>query len=728
MSEDGTIGGGASPVREGGSGLLRRLRLWTLSVVFVLSVLVSAVLANVIASRLPTRIDVTGLGLHELSPRTRTLLETLPGEFEIVLAGPWSAPERAELDPGVVRQVIDTIEEIGRQSPRLRVSVLDTARGDGGERFADVFDRLLERDRERIDAQREALRGADAGLARVIERLGSMGAELDRLGSQRELAGEDARMAFAQLAIWANQARALAEDLKTLRVSAQNAIDTPILSSGVGRLDEAERVLIAALSRVGRELAALGPAMRAIVATGQMPGEVGDALGALSGGVDRWREDAAGALDAMERGERSDAIRVARALEQASVALVVGPAEFGLTALSLDAMFPTIDEAQRGEGLEADLRGHTESAVALALSALTRPNAPILIFMHANATANLFETGALDRLRRELAGRRIDSVEWGVVASVSPPSLGEIDPAGARPRVHVVISTDASVSQGDDPALSGPSRAKALADAVRGVLDDGGHVLLGLNPSPMTAWGGEDELARVLEGFGLRAMTDRTLLIESRSPEGRIVEATTIARAADSEHTIARSLGTLPTTLRWAIPIERADEGGAVEPLLRVESGDVWAEREWLGIWQSRGAGLAWRGERVPKPEDGMDDTSGAWDVAWGATRPSPTGSGTQRLVVVGSNGWFFDSERAGTIRVQGVTTQANPGNAQLFESALLWLSGQDELIAQGPSARAVARIGDISPGLRSAIAWGLIVGMPLGVLLLGLVWRLIVG
>lgn len=719
--------GRTEPVATG-SGFLRRARLWTLSVVFTVSVLVSAVLANVIASRLPTRIDVTGLGLFELSPRTRTLLETLPGDFEIVLAGPWSAPERGEFDPRVVRQVIDTIQEIGRQSPRLRVSVLDTARGDGSERFAEVFSRLLERDRAAIDAQDEALRGADAGLVRAIERLGELSRELDRLGQERDGAGEDARMAFAQLANWANQARALAEELGRLRAGAQSAIDTPILSSNVGRLDEAERVLSAALSRVGRELVALAPAMRALAANGQVPGRVRDALGALSAGVDRWREDAAGASDMLDRAERADAIRAARALEQASVALVIGPAEYGLTALSLDALFPTIDEAQRGEGLEADLRGHTESAVALALSSLVRPNVPIVIFMHANASANLFETGAIDRLRRELAGRRVDTVEWGVVGSATPPSLAEIDPAGVRPRVHVVISTDASVSQGDDPALSGPSRAKALAEGVRRVLDDGGSVLLGLNPSPMTAWGGEDELARTIEGFGLRAMSDRTLLVESRSSEGRIVEASTIARAADSGHAIARSLGTLPTMLRWAIPIERVDPDAPGEPLLRVVSGDVWAEREWLGIWQSRGEGLAWRGERVPKPESGIDDLSGSWDVAWAATRPSPVGGGTQRLVVVGSNGWYFDSDRAGTVRVQGVTTQANPGNAQLFESALLWLSGQDELIAQGPSARAVARIGQISPGLRSAIAWGLIVGMPMVVLLLGLIWRLLVG
>ncbi len=716
---------GAKQTPSDGGAASRRIRLGLLAALFFASVLASVVLSNVIAQRVPTRIDVTSLGLHELSPRTQSILDSLQGEHEIVLAGPWSDPAgRAGLDPRVVRQVIDTINEIGRQSPDLRVTVIDTLTESGNARFIETVDRLADRDRALLENHARVLGQAIEAIERSATRLGQLQTALVALAQEASDGSAGSNRAQGVLVNLADGVAKLRDDLTARSETARLAIDTTGFG-GAGQLDESERVADAALSRITRELAALEQTLRALAGDVGTPAAVSDPLPGLAETVAGWRDDVARAHDEIERLERSDVMRIARALERASVALVIGPE--GLTAIAMDSLFPAIAQSEQGEGLIADLRGHTESVVTLALAALVTPDAPIVVFLHGNPAANLFESGAIADLRRELASRRIDAIEWAVVVDPTRPSLAELDPAGTRPVVYVVIATDASVTMGDDPALSGPSRARTLAEAVRGIVDGGGSVLLSLMPSLAGVNGGEDELAGGVEPFGLMAKNTMPILFESRGAEGaRVVQAIASVRRADAPGAIAQSLGTLPTTLRWPTPIERlegADET-LVQPILTIDAENAWAESDFVSIWTARSETQAWAGEGTPKPSALQDDIEGPWHVAWMASRPHAEG-GTQRIVVVGANGWFFDSQRAGTTRVQGVTVAQNPGNAQLFESSLLWLSGQDELIAQGPSARAVARIGDIAPATQKAIAWALIAGMPLGVLLLGLFWRL---
>jgi len=100
----------------------------------------------------------------------------------------------------------------------------------------------------------------------------------------------------------------------------------------------------------------------------------------------------------------------------------------------------------------------------------------------------------------------------------------------------------------------------------------------------------------------------------------------------------------------------------------------------------------------------------------------------TQRLVAIGSNTWFSDPILKDLAEVDGRPVPANPGNAELFEAAVSWLAGQDDLIAQSPTARAVPLIGPLSGGTRTALRLLAIVGLPVLVLLAGLIWRMLRG
>jgi len=99
-----------------------------------------------------------------------------------------------------------------------------------------------------------------------------------------------------------------------------------------------------------------------------------------------------------------------------------------------------------------------------------------------------------------------------------------------------------------------------------------------------------------------------------------------------------------------------------------------------------------------------------------------------QRIVAVGSNGWFADAVAMQQRVVDGRTVPQHPGNLALLESAVLWLAFQEDRIAQSPDAGGIALIGDIEAGRLWRLRFGLIVLLPLLILGLGVVWRMVRG
>jgi hypothetical protein len=112
--------------------------------------------------------------------------------------------------------------------------------------------------------------------------------------------------------------------------------------------------------------------------------------------------------------------------------------------------------------------------------------------------------------------------------------------------------------------------------------------------------------------------------------------------------------------------------------------------------------------------------------------RPAPessmTGAPTQRLVFVGTNGWFHTQVLVQGQTIDGRMAPSYPGNVELLESAVLWLSGQDELIARSPTAQAVPMVRPLSGAQLRTINIVLIGVMPALVLGLGIGWRFLRG
>jgi hypothetical protein len=123
----------------------------------------------------------------------------------------------------------------------------------------------------------------------------------------------------------------------------------------------------------------------------------------------------------------------------------------------------------------------------------------------------------------------------------------------------------------------------------------------------------------------------------------------------------------------------------------------------------------------VPNPptfDPPRDSNAGPWTVALAAERNAQGLDRPQRLIVIGTNFWFTDL----------VTAQPTQVDGRIAESSIYWLAGQDRLIAQSATARAIPVIGPVSAAKLRAFRWGAIAGLPLGVLVLGALWRVLRG
>ena len=157
--------------------------------------------------------------------------------------------------------------------------------------------------------------------------------------------------------------------------------------------------------------------------------------------------------------------------------------------------------------------------------------------------------------------------------------------------------------------------------------------------------------------------------------------------------------------------------------MLIVKDESAWVETRWSGYRRVP------RAERPlvsnpPRREDGVDDLQGPWPVAWAAERG--VDGGRARVVVMGSNDWLADEIISAGRSIDGRLAASYPGNLAMLDAAVLWLSGRDEFIAPTVSSSSVAMIGPIDQRVMSALRWGIVLGVPLAILLVGGVWRVV--
>lgn len=715
----------ASPVPDGARAARRSAILRAAALALLSGAL--AIGAVVLAGASGRPFDLTPGAQQSLSARTRAILSRTTAPLEIALVSP-----RATLDPRVRRMLDDLLDRFGAGAPSgapITARWIDPSSDRGSRDFNALIARLADARSTVIDAHR-------AVVADAVAASRSLGASLASAATQAEAA---------------LQAGALPADAKeTARRSPAmvRAIGRE-LESGAAEAERAGRVRIGALDLPSAEGArgALRPALRAGADSLAELASLLERAGAprsapATQSVANARDEALRIADRLDDAARTplDLIGAADALASSSALLVASPQR--TIPLRLGSLLRS--DASGAGATEARFVG--EEAIASAIGVLSNTRPPVVVLVHAAQTTLLDDQTSgrgspATPEARQFFGRLIDRlrlragavVEWPVGASPERPSLSQADPAGDRPVVWVLIPVAATVAEAN-------ARAALLAGAAKRLLDDGESVLVTLEPSALPRIGEADPLGALLTPWGIAPETGRPLFQSVATSRGPMVTPEfrlSPPDPPDDAHPIARAVGSLGLFLPWPSAMRLgapADPAASVAPLLTIpSSAGAWGESQWLAFRATAREQRATLPEQ-PAPDPARDtiDTGGAgWVVGAAAERPRdpalPSGpSRTQRVVAVASSGWFFDPIAEESLVVDGRSTQANPGNAELFDAAICWLSHQDELIAASARATSIARVRQMPPRALEALRWAVILTPPALVGLVGLASRLL--
>lgn len=677
----------------------RRLRFGSLSAGIVLAVTAASVLALALAERSSVRLDLTATREHSLAPRTRTILDRMDRDVEVVVV-----TDDSTVAPDLRRRVRDLLDTLDRASARVRVTRINPVTDAGQAAFDALRDRvraLYAADtRDRAAAMTDAvgvaatLPGRLRGLSDALQALranADTGRPAD--GDPVENAAAVARLAT----------RALEPTIDPARSAASGPDPDP------SALEDARSALIQSLNgardradEIARTISPVDPATARI--------------------AEAIRDDAARAGDLITGRPRSQADMVLRILESTDAVLVLS--EGSSTAIPFSALFPA---AATEDGAGRTLHFLGEELISTAIASLMHPVTPIVVLTHTLPGRLLDSTGvpaspaareALGAALDRLALRGVTLAEWPVVIDSSRPALARLDTdtVDTRPIVWFCFGTEGASAQA-------AARYDAYAAAVRRLLEDGESVIISLAPSARPASGADDPLAVTLAGLGIDADTGRPLISRIRVADGDAYDLSRVFNAADPATPIGRAVRGLPTALTWLTPVRPA-EGASGGVILSVDaSADTWAEAEWLGF-ASAPDDRAWSSAAAPTPNPRFDDVTGPWPVAVAVEHVGAGSFAPQRVVAVGSPGWFFNRLAARSTDVDGRTVAVYPGNLELLDAAVLWTAGDDAMIATGAAARDTPRIGPISDARLALLRWLMILGMPAATLALGAVAR----
>ena len=712
---------------RGPSTLPRRAELAALAALFLFANAVSALLIVRLGDRFSARIDVTATLEHRLAGGSRQAVAraTSAGPIELVVAAQMGA-----LDTRARVAVGDVLDEMERVAEPLRITRIDTGSGAGMAEFNALMQRLLERDRALIDTYLEAVDTALATLEQLASYFESdFAAAFGSIAGGIEPGDAESQQLHEYFRSNASLAPAQAAELRR-QLATAGAWREPAEGAPIPEADRAGAALADTLAPVATAMAQIAQATREVAQQESLGVDARAQVREAADTLDRWAARAAQSADQLARLKTPDLIRVGRAIRGAEAALIIGPQDMGVAAIDFDALFPPRAVIEAAGVGPASLRQRAEELITTGLRSLAEPVKPIVVFMHGEVSSPA-SAGMFRAVQDRLALRGIDTIEWATVLEEPSPDLSDIDPAGLRPVVYVVHNTDTLA--GGRGQISGPERALRLGQAINRVAQSGAPLLLSLQRSTLPTFGDEDPTATVLAAFGLRAETGRPLLREGPQAARRTVETDHLLRAA-AEHAdgpagaVARAVEGLATVFSWPVPIEEAEApDGAVidvEPLYTIGEDRVWGEADWIGLARvpAEQRSLV---PNPPSPDSARDDTSGPWTIALAAQRRLP-GSDRQRLIAVGSSGWYITQIVGAANEVDGRRALLFPGNGELFEAAVLWLAGQERLIARTAAAEAAPVVGVIGESQMRALRWILIAGLPLAVLALGAGARLL--
>ncbi|HYE62331.1 MAG TPA: hypothetical protein VD997_10065 [Phycisphaerales bacterium] len=726
------------PLAPAVSGRKRRSKVLLTTAVTLFAATAILVVLNVVSDKYNARLDVTATGTQKLSPRTTRVLGRLESPVRVVVA-----TDLKSVDARARERVRDVLGEMKRSSGKLDFALIDTGSASGFESYKRLLRELVARDQRLIDQQVASVNlGLTAAQAMATYLNNELSPALQSVQGTIAGAGEQADNNRAYFEQAAAAARLLSQDMGTAVAKAGEQLKQRIDDISLPAADAAARTVGEALARCVDQLTAMSREIRRFAEIPAMAGPPATAARNLLPALERQRDDMSVLLTSMRGTKRLDLIRIADVLRSQSAALVIGSSEMGITAIDLESLMPSaawLDATGTGK---ADLNRRVEEVVTTGIGSLLTPVRPIVVMVHAERP--FFEAGqTLDRnfgvAFQRLRFHGIDVIEWSVITEAAPSRLAALNPDGKRPVVYMTFPPD-SADGSEATGSTGAQRSTRLAQVVSDIAAARKNLLISLVPSVMPTYGQSDPMAPVLARFGLMADTGRPLLAEAITPEGRLVQSDHIVLPEETTGALAGAVRGLPMIVPWAVSFHSAPTAPnvtqSVWPLYSIMPSDrVWAESQWLQLWQTPRPqrGLmpnppAFDNARDARnPQGAKGEREDAWLVAVSVEQRESGKPEPQRLVAVGSREWILNPHLQQRV-VDGRIGAATPGNLELLEASVFWLSGQDELIAQSATAQVVSLVQPMEEKVLSGLRTTMILGLPLLVLACGVVYRLIRG
>jgi ABC-2 type transport system permease protein len=687
----------------------RMLRLGGMSLVLIAATLVSAVLASTLADRFTRRYDVTATGEHRLSPKAAAMLGGLKADAELIVAADWSSLPRTGRED--LRDVLDRVE---RESPRVRQRVFDFSTQAGRSDYAEYLRSLAVADASAIAAAKASVESAASESKALREEIAStlipgVTAALAAIPEGGPGLAEAVTRARQTLAAVSASSRSV----EAAEAASGRLLSRTVEGVNVPSVDEASAGLRGALDTLARTLVALESELRPLASA--QPRSGASLRDAANAARDR-RERTDVLAERVRPVEPPEVVRVADAVAK-SAALAVRVPGRGVRAMDLAEVV--------AEGrASVETRRRAEDEIVSALAALTDPAPPIVVFLSmdpAIASGARVYDEAFRRVQR-LGG---DALAWDLILSPTPPSLAKLNPVGSRPVVYLVRMPDQTQTAfGMVP--SGIERARQVAAAAQERLSasraDGGAsgVLVMLAPAVIPGSKEPEAAAAMLKPFGLTPRTDGVLLREQRGVQGSSIHAEVSAVISGGglgpfAHAGERGVG-LTLLLPWASVVD----GTAAAT---VPGENVWRESRWIDLRRSVTEGRP--AQATPKHDDGEDVRAESFGVL--AFGEGAGDTGLRRVAAVGSAEWLDDPLLRRRVVVDGRPVSSAAGNLAAMEAIVAWLAGWDGT-SGGVATAGPALVRSMSAAEGRRVAWILVLGLPAGILLLGVVVRVVRG
>lgn len=677
----------------------------------LVATLLIVVALNVLGHRYALRIDVTSTGALRPSPRTLAVLDTLTGETEIILAAGLASPTR---DRTAMARVLDMLDELGRASPLVRTTVIDTSTAQGQEQFEQLIGRLASERRGETQSALNTTRAAMAALGELGKQMQGWSETVGALPAMRSPDEGGVNPWTNPMAQQASYLRVMSGQVGEVGTRVEEhlgqrlgGVSVPDIAQARRLVGEAHAALASLIQNTVQDLhersqdAKLSPEGRSQIVA--LIASMTGALDACSLAIGALGDDPVPVLS-----------RVAQALSSGEAAIVVGADGRSLVALSIDDLVPGAPPG----AARIDAGRHAESLLVSAISSTmsTGPRATVVL-VHAGEQSLLDQAGALTQLVRSTSIHGVEWLEWPV--ALSPERPVDVALAAGKPgTVFVMIGLSTT-------AAGGPERSIRAGAVLGQLLDEGVQLMVCLAPSTLPGVGEPDPMNEPLGALGLNADTGRPTLVERTVGDRRFVEWEQLVQPRETGHALAEVVRELPTRLTWPVVIDREQEIGRAWPLIRIAETSAWRESEWVGYWLTRDTDRPGIGN-APDPGGPRDAGTGEGVLAWAIERP--VGNGSQRVVVVGSHLWLFDMVARRTSEIEGRIVETSPGNTELARASIDWLAGQDAMIARSGDAAAFPIVQPMGEGRLRALRWFFIGGLPMLVLILGAVVRLMRG